>query len=128
MITKQILKKDGTPYFNKEDKILVENKLEAGDKFVPNIDTPITREGEYKSYSIPVSVFTKTGDTKDNVFITLTQSQADQITKTVDANQQLWTAYEYTNEFGTFIGISCKPLKPAKKITDFLNPDGTIKE
>jgi len=128
MLTKKILKKDGTPYITMEEEPLIENRLEAGDKFIPNLNEPIMRDGLFKSYTIPVSIFTKDGETKENVFITLTSSQADQIRKTVDANQQLWTAYEYTNEFGTFIGISCKPLKPAKKISDFLNPDGTMKE
>ncbi len=112
-------KETGELYKTESGETLKEYIIEEGDKFIPKISTCIERAGKYINYKLPVDLVTKDGVQFEDIFITLTKSQAMIINDTVDCTQQLFTVYEYSNKYGNFLGVSCNELKPSKTLADF---------
>jgi hypothetical protein len=116
----QILKEDKTPYLTKDGLEMFENIIELGDKFIPKLNTVLVNDkGKFPNYSIPAQVITKDNEIFEEIFIKLTPTHAKVINATVGANQFLFNTYNYTNEFGLCLGISCKELKKPKTLSDF---------
>jgi len=112
-------KETGEFYKTKTGEICKSFIIEVGDKFVPKISKVIEREGKYINYKLPVDLITKDNVQFEGIFINLSKTQADIINQTEDPTQQLYTVYEYKNAYGSFLGISCKELKPSKTLADF---------
>lgn len=87
-------RKDGTEGFNL--------KLEVGDVIEPIFETPrVTNNNGFENYSLGIK-----GDTEEEiVYVKLTKGQYDQCIKIGDLRDKKLKAEEYTNKFGTFIGL-----------------------
>lgn len=120
---------------------LVELTFEVGDTFIPLYNKVMVTSNEFTndkgmkevidSYKIKCRVKDKEGNPvtyngTDELFVTLTPTQykAFEKKKSEDAefepNQNLWIAYEYKNQRGTWVGIAVKSnYKVAKNFEDF---------
>lgn len=143
METKELTNKEtGEVLKTKEDgKTLVEHRLEPGDEFIPLFSsvkeekhdavvkgkkTVITR------YVIKARVRDKDKkvceyDGSDEIFVTLTESQANTLKKKIDAGilltQTLFCAYTYENEHGEQVGVGeRKDRLPPKTFEEFDSP------
>lgn len=106
MVKKEVLmNKDGQPYLTVKGEELVEYVLEEGDLFVPQINNAIVKSGKFISYSMPVNLKDKIGQHFDNIFVKLTETQANAIKKVENITETLFKAVEYENKYGKFIGF-----------------------
>lgn len=107
MVKKEMLvNKDGKPYLTKKGEQLIEYTLEDGDIFVPQSTKPIVQTGKFVSYSMPVKLKdVNTGEKLDDIFIKLTETQANSLKKIDNIINVLFKAVKYENKFGTFIGF-----------------------
>lgn len=141
MQTKELKNKEGVVMKTKEGKTLYEHRFDVGDEFIPVFNKPLenTNEVEYKgkqqkftTYKIKCVVRNgETGETykdpngEEEIFVTLTKSQADTLQKKLakgeQINQHLFVVYEYESEdYGTQVGIGYKASnKPHKTFEDF---------
>lgn len=125
MKTKQIKNKDGEVLKTKEGQELKEHTFEAGDEFVPQHNKVYEYKNETSdgkkitNYKIFAQVRNSEGEKYENpeddnngFFVSLTPTQAEKLKKVLesgyDINQDIWTCYTYSNEYGQFVGISRK--------------------
>jgi hypothetical protein len=97
---------------------LVENIIEDGDQFIPQINDAKVKSGKYDSYSLLVNLKDKNG-IHNEVWIKLTKAQAVVIAECEEPTQHLFKVNEYVNKFGTFLGIGWKDRKKPKTFEDF---------
>lgn len=131
MKSENIKNKDGQVMTTKEGKELVKNTLEIGDEFIPKTNGILStkREVEVKGKvttitdnKIVATVKDKDGNLFEEVFISLTPSQARTIQKKLDSdieiNQSEWVVYEYeSKEYGAGqigVGIKKERKEPIK--------------
>jgi len=125
----------------KEGKVLKDKMLEAGDEFIPEFNrfkevvTEYEEEGQKKkvtNHFLKCKVKGKEGkiienedeetdDDKYKHFIRFTDGQVKVMKKLIDEgvqlNQNIFSAYEYTNDYGTQVGVGIK--KDLKDPIDF---------
>jgi len=128
----QLKNKEGQVLTTKEGQPLVDNKLQAGDQFIPVINSVLETKHEAEvqgkkkvitEYKIPAKVKEADGTVIEGdaengaVFIKLTPTQAKKLNQLakdgVELNQKIFTAYSYDHaEYGECIGVTEKVRKP----------------
>jgi hypothetical protein len=136
MQIKKVKNKQGEVLTTKEGEPLTENRFEPGDQFIPQYNTvlekvrEVEKDGKKKkipNYFINAKVKNKDGNilnNGENIFITLTQTQAERLKQLADEgtvlNQNLFVVYSYENQYGDQIGITLKKDNtPQADFTDF---------
>lgn len=130
--------KEGNVMTTDDGKVMMKNKFETGDEFIPLWNNLFTRtnkvivDGQEKlitNHTLVCKVRDKDGNVIDSddgrVYVELTPGQAKKlqslINDGVELNQQLFICYSYESKEhgGTHVGIGLKELKPAKSFDDF---------
>lgn len=134
----QKIEKDGQVLTTKDGVELKEYTFEVGDTFVPQQNKIFERtnqanvRGEQKlitKYKLPVIAKDLNGNKIEDgneIWVTLTPTQAKSIQKKIDndvlINQNMFTVYEYENNFGTQIGVGIKSKQiPPKTFEELEN-------
>jgi len=133
---KELKNKEGEVLKTKEGVTLIDYRLEAGDEFIPQFNSIISRSSkrEFEENGKKVTktitnhslnIIVKGFNNNESFFVTLTPTQAKSIQKKIDdkvlINQELFNAYEYEDNDGNLwvgVGIKKEFIKP-KTFEDF---------